>query len=356
MEVGKICWGDTTAKHTYGKSGSRQIPAGWLESGALKRFVQSGIGAALIWVAASLALAATLAPWAYQGGKWLAGVAAVRELPGWLESVAGSCERAELDRYFDRSLLFSALLLLPLLLRRVRRIGRENEQMAGARVRFSGTSVSAQIFIGCLIAGGLLAVMGVLLVLAGAYQIQAELPETGKFLRKALIPAVAAPLVEEWLFRGVLLGLWLRFARPAFAVLGTSLVFAFLHFLKPPDGFAIADPTHLFAGFELLGKILLHFTDPLFFVTDFATLFVVGLILAWARLRTGALWFSIGLHAGWVLAFKGFNLLYRAVEPHPLRPWGIGESLKSGMLPLLMLGLTALACHHALKRFSRASR
>jgi membrane protease YdiL (CAAX protease family) len=85
-------------------------------------------------------------------------------------------------------------------------------------------------------------------------------------------------------------------------------------------------------------------------------LFVVGWILAWARLRTGALWFSIGLHAGWVFAFKGFNMLYQAVEPHPLRPWGIGESLKSGMLPLLMLALTALVCRYALKPFIRASR
>ncbi len=310
----------------------------------------------MAWVAASLTLAAALAPWAYQGGKWLAAVAGARELPGWLESVAGSCERAGLDRYFDRSLLFSALVLLPFLLRRVRGIGRENAGLRHVRARFSGASVAAQIFIGCAIAGGLLAAMGVLLHLAGAYQLHADLPEAGKFLRKALIPAVAAPLVEEWLFRGMLLGLWLHFSRPAFAALGTSLVFAFVHFLKPPDGFEIVDPTHLLAGFELLGKILLHFTHPLFFVTDFATLFVVGLILAWARLRTGALWFSIGLHAGWVLAFKGFNLLFRAVDPHALRPWGIGESLKSGMLPLLMLALTALVCHYALRPFSRASR
>ena len=91
-------------------------------------------------------------------------------------------------------------------------------------------------------------------------------------------------------------------------------------------------------------------------MTEFATLFAVGMILAWARLRTGALWFSIGLHAGWVLAFKTFNLLYVAVVPHPLRPWGIGESLKSGLLPLLTLALTALVCQFALRPFSRASR
>ena len=60
---------------------------------------------------------------------------------------------------------------------------------------------------------------------------------------------------------------------------------------------------------KLLGKILLHFTEPMFFITDFATLLAIGLILAWAVLRTGALWFSIGLHAGWIMSFKAFNIL-----------------------------------------------
>jgi hypothetical protein len=57
-----------------------------------------------------------------------------------------------------------------------------------------------------------------------------------------------------------------------------------------------------------------------------------------------------------VAAFKGFNLLYRSVDDHPLRPWGVGESLRSGILPLLALCVTAIVCHFALKRFSRASR
>jgi membrane protease YdiL (CAAX protease family) len=159
-------------------------------------------------------------------------------------------------------------------------------------------------------------------------------------------------LLEEWLFRGLLLGLWLRSVRPATACLGTSLLFAFLHFMAPPDGTFIKDPAQVLAGFELLGKILLHFTDPLFFVTDFAALLAGGLILAWARVRTGALWFSIGLHAGWIMVFKGFNLLYQVIPGHPLHPWGVGDNLRSGILPLLTLGITAVICHFALRRFS----
>jgi len=153
-----------------------------------------------------------------------------------------------------------------------------------------------------------------------------------------------------------LLGLWLRYARPALAVAGISLLFAFLHFLKPPDGVVITNPGSVFSGFELLGKILLHFTDPLFFVTDFSTLLVVGLILAWARVRTGALWFSIGLHAGWIFAFKNFNLVYQKIPGHPIFPWGVGDSLRSGLVPLMVLGLTAGVCYYALKAFSGVNR
>jgi membrane protease YdiL (CAAX protease family) len=330
--------------------------AGRLKSAVLKRFFQSEVGAALLWVLCAVLLAAVLTPWIYQGGKWLAATAEQRELPALVESVAGSCGRAEIGRFFDRALLFSALVLFPVLLRRIKRMRSGPVSPVAERTQYPWHSVALQLLAGCVIAGGLLWAMGAILDAAGAYGPKGQPLEAGKLISKVVIPAVAAPLIEEWLFRGLLLGLWLRFAKPAAACIGTSLVFAFVHFLKLPDGVVIADSTHMMAGFELLGKILLHFADPLFFLTDFASLFVVGLILAWARLRTGALWFSIGLHAGWVAAFKGYNLLYRAVDDHLLRPWGVGDSLRAGLLPLLALGVTAIVCHFALKRFTRASR
>ena len=86
-------------------------------------------------------------------------------------------------------------------------------------------------------------------------------------------------------------------------------------------------------------------------MTDFATLFVIGMILAWARLRTGSLWFPIGLHAGWIFAFKGYNLFYREVPSHALHPWALGDSLRSGLLPMLTLAVTAFCCHLVLRKF-----
>jgi membrane protease YdiL (CAAX protease family) len=319
----------------------------------VKRFFLSGIGAAVLWVFASLLLAAVISPWVYQGGKHLAAMAETRELSGFLEWLGAACGRSKFGRFFDRSLLVSALVLLPLLLRRVRRLKADGAPDGrDGKTKVSWQSAVGRIAIGCVISGGLLWGMGVLLEAAGAYLPKAGPPALGRLLRKILLPAAGAALVEEWLFRGILLGLWLRFARPVTACVGTSLLFAFLHFLKPPSGTAIADPGHALAGFELLGKILLHFTEPLFFVTDFATLLVVGLILAWARIRTGGLWFSIGLHAGWIMSLKAFNLLYKDVPGHALRPWGVGDSLRSGVLPLLTLGLTAVVCHFVMRRFA----
>jgi len=307
----------------------------------------------VVWVFSALLLAAVVAPWLYQLGGRFAGIAARDELPGVLESLGNSCRRAKFDRYFSRSLAGSAILSLPFLLMRIRSIRAASGLPLEVWAKVPWKAAAVQTAVGVLIAGGILTGMGMILESVGVFTAEPDPPALGEFLRRLLIPAVAASLVEEWLFRGLLLGLWLRFAKPLAACVGTSLLFAFLHFLAPPAGSDIADPAAPFAGFELLGKILLHFTEPRFFVTDFATLFVVGMILSQARLRTGSLWFSIGLHAGWIAAFKGFNMLHLAVPSHDWRPWGVGDSLRSGLLPLLALAFTAEVCRFALKYFEK---
>ncbi len=321
------------------------------KSCSLKRFFQSEAGAAVLWVLSSLLLASILAPWVYQGGKALAAAATSRELPGILEWLGGACGKSKFARFYSRSLSFSALIFLPFLYRRIRQL-RASEQGTNSTIAIAHWKSSpVQILTGLVISGGLLWGLVMILQALGVYAPDPHPPKLPKFLAAVLIPTVAASLIEEWMFRGLLLGLWLKSSRPLMACVGTSLLFAFLHFLEPPVGFAIHDPSAPTAGFELLGRVLFHFTDPQFFVTDFATLFVVGMILAWARLRTGALWFSIGLHAGWVLVFKICNLLYVDVLDHPLHPWGVGKNIRSGLLPMITLGLTALLCHIVLRRF-----
>lgn len=298
-----------------------------------------------------MVLAAGIAPWLYQAGKSLAGAAAGKELPAVLEWLGAACGRADFSRFYSRALVASAVMLLPFLFWRIRGL-RALDGGTGDRCgRVSWRSAILQIAVGFLIAAGMLWGIGMVLNALGAYALKTNPMSVGKVVAKSLPPTLVVPLLEEWLFRGLLLGLWLKFAKPASACIGTSLYFAFVHFLKLPEGSELGNPASPLAGFELLGKILVHFTNPQFFVTDFATLFVIGMILAWARVRTGALWFSIGLHAGWIMAFKGYNMLYRPIFDHPLRPWGVGESLRSGLFPLLTLALTAAICHYALRGF-----
>ncbi len=301
----------------------------------------------------SMLLAAVILPWLYRAGMWLGEAAATRDLPALLEWLGASCARAKVGRYFSRSLVLSALLLLPLLFRRIRLVRAKSLWTCEKSLPVSWKCGLLQAAVGCIIAGGFLWGLGLLLHQSGAYAVSPKEPGFGKIIRAMVVPAIAASVLEEWLFRGVLLGLWLRVSKVPAAFVGTSLVFAFIHFLEPPKGYVVADPAQALAGFELLGKILHHFTDPRFFVTDFATLFVVGMILAWARLKTGALWFPIGLHAGWILAFKGYNLFYKSVPVHPVHPWALGDSLRSGLLPLLTLVVTASVCHFALGYFKR---
>jgi membrane protease YdiL (CAAX protease family) len=330
----------------------RQTTLQWLNPAHVTRLFRSEVGAILAWVMGSLVIAAAVSPWIYRAGKHLAATAVANDLPALLEWLGAACGRAGFGRFFDRSMLLGAMILLPLLLRRIGKLRSDGGRtQANPAKPFSGNSVVVQILVGCAISGTMLWGMGTMLEIAGAYVPRASSPEIGKILSKVFFPAIAASLVEEWLFRGLLLGIWLRCSRPLVACAGTSLLFAALHFLNPPPGTFIDNPPHAFAGFQLLGGILSHFSDPLFFITDFASLLAVGLILAWARFRTGALWFSIGLHTGWIMALKGFNLFYQKVPDHFLSPWGIGDTLRSGTFPLVTLATTALICHFVLPHF-----
>lgn len=304
----------------------------------------------VLWILGSLLLGAILVPWLYRAGMAMGRAAAEQELSGPVEWIGAAALRSDFPRFFSRALTASAIGLLPLLFWRIRRLRTGPPLNLAGKARYGWGSALGQIGAGGAIAAVLLLAMGWLALSGGAFEPKPEPPDLARLLKKALVPALSASLIEEWLFRGVLLGLWLRFSKPRSACLGTAAFFAFVHFLEPPEGSFVADPAAAMAGFDLLGKILLNFADPLFFITDFASLFFIGVMLAWARLRTGALWFPIGLHAGWVLAFKGFNLFYRQVPGDSLHPWAVGGSLKTGLLPLVTLALTAVICHFAMKR------
>jgi membrane protease YdiL (CAAX protease family) len=143
------------------------------------------------------------------------------------------------------------------------------------------------------------------------------------------LTAAAVPFIEETLFRGLFLGVLLRSNRPLPASLLSAGIFSIVHFLKAPD--QTTTSVTWTSGFVSLAHSFDQFTQPMLVLAGFTTLFLIGLILADARLRTRSLWLAIGLHAGWILASGAFNkIAHREILA---LPW-LGKNLLIGIVPL----------------------
>lgn len=324
----------------------------------------------MIYVVLSLLLGAALAPWVYNFGMGLAEVTDGKDtnsLVSWLGSAARRSSE-NFPRFFSRSLLLSALLLLGPLIAWLR-LGRGGagsggwssnppEEAAGrpGQRLVNSRRGPAELLVGFALAAGLLLVSGWVLSWAGffvwrdmesstkgwANPIVMEI-KWGAIIRKALVVAVVVSVIEELLFRGVLLGIFLRAMRVVPAILGLSLLFAAVHFLKPPAGATVPDPEALDAGFVLLRQILHNFVDPMALLGRFLTIFAISVVLALARWRTASLWMPIGLHAGWVFAYQLFKAATWPVGDLPeAARLLVGVTLTEGILPMALAIVTGM--------------
>jgi membrane protease YdiL (CAAX protease family) len=152
---------------------------------------------------------------------------------------------------------------------------------------------------------------------------------------KVVLAAVSVPFIEETFFRGIVLGLLLRTGRKLLSVVAVSALFAAVHFLKGSEReSAIVTWT---TGFESIGDAFAGFGDPMMVLAAFATLFLIGCILADARVFTRSLWLPIGLHAGWIFASGAFSWLAR--RQIVVLPW-LGKNLLVGIIPLGLAAVT----------------
>ncbi len=90
--------------------------------------------------------------------------------------------------------------------------------------------------------------------------------------------------------------------RLAVAIVASSALFASLHFLARSK----LDPAavQLDSGLNLLQQSLRYFAHPAEMLDSFLALTAVGVLLSLARLWTGNIALSVGLHAGWVWVMK----------------------------------------------------
>jgi len=183
---------------------------------------------------------------------------------------------------------------------------------------------------------------GVLFVL-GFLSLRAnpDLPVLARIFGTAAVVSV----VEEVIFRGVILGVCLWGLRPRGAILVSTLIFAALHFIKPSKAVLEPDQVQWFSGLaETLG-FAAGLPSPWILFFGVASLVMVGWILARAAVDTASLWLPIGLHAGWIFGVQATNLFFKsgtADAAGQIFPW-VGPSLVSGTVPTGVLPLACLA-------------
>ncbi len=140
----------------------------------------------------------------------------------------------------------------------------------------------------------------------------------GKLLGTVLTAVVVAVL-EEILFRGAIFGTLRSICLWPVALVLSSMFFAILHFFGKPE----SPPEVGWAtGVEVLLLMFQGFVDIGQIVPGFFTLTLVGSVLAMAYQRTGNLYFSIGLHGGWIFWLKSYGLLTHEVPGTGTWLWG----------------------------------
>jgi membrane protease YdiL (CAAX protease family) len=248
----------------------------------------------------------------------------------------------DFDTFFHRAILIAAVLLLWPLLRV------SNVRGLGDLDLATNPHWARDVVCGVMLSVIPLLFCGALLMALHVYSFRHVFvwPRFGK----VLLAAIGVPFIEETFFRGIVLGILLRSGRKLLSVVAVSGLFAAVHFLKGSEREpAIVTWT---SGFQSVGDAFAGFGDPMMVLAAFATLFLIGCILADARVLTRSLWLPIGLHAGWIFASGTFSWLAR--RQMVALPW-IGKNLLVGTIPLGLAAVTWILMHLWLKH-DRASQ
>lgn len=196
-----------------------------------------------------------------------------------------------------------------------------------------------------------LALLTMVEIVLGGRQIAANLDPWWQMLLRVgeyCFASLIIGLTEELFFRGFLFTQLKRQFPAALSVLTANLIYAALHFFK---GGGHTIPAH--PGFTDSLKVIVHLADPFLkpveWCPTFLGLFLFGLVLSYAFLKTGSLFLSIGLHAGSVFFLKIDNWFIASVPQAPPLVFG-DKNLHSGLLGWAFIGLLFLWLYRYFKK------
>jgi len=279
----------------------------------------------LVYLLATVVLGALLAPPLFWSAQSLAA-------HGTLTFLA----RYDFETFFHRALLVAALLLLWPLARSIETRSLSDLQLAHNPNRWR------DLLAGVLLSAIPLVCCAAILIASPVFSIRGAI--NWPAVARVAAAAVFVPIIEEAFFRGLVLGALLKTGRQLLPVLLTSALYSVVHFLKAPEH--TSSEVTWMSAFNSIAHAFVQFGDPLLVGAGFTTLFLIGWILAEARLLTRSLWLPIGLHAGWIFTAGAFNKI--ALRQWLILPW-LGKSLLVGIVPLALAGVTWLLMRAWLK-------
>ena len=287
----------------------------------------------LLYLAASLAIGALLAPLLFKCGHALA-----------CRGIFPSVTAQGFHRYFSRSVEITAILLLWPLARSLKvkslaELGLRRDAQWARRLAF-----------GFIAAVALMAVMSLLVFAFGGIIFRPADQRLPGEIPKVIFTAACVGFIEECIFRGAFLGLLQRSLPRGGALFASAVFFAVLHFIQPLAGTVAPAEVTWSSGFALIPAVFGQWTDPMMIAASFTTLLAVGCVLGWAMQSTQSLWLGIGLHAGWVFCVQGFGK-FAYFAPGKL-PW-IGADIRIGLAPLVTVIITGIVCRAWLSHGTR---
>ncbi len=182
---------------------------------------------------------------------------------------------------------------------------------------------------GLAVSLGTIAILFTLAIVAGHGGLS-DLPAAASRIPKYLLSAIVIAIIEEAFFRAFLLGgLKTDFGNRT-SLLLSSAIYAVAHLVRSPARFYVTGFTPT-AGLSTLAHSLDQLSNPAVAIPTLVGLFLLGVALGAAYLVTGSVYFSIGMHCGFVLGAKLWPkvVLHRASSTVP---WWIAGA---GPVPLI---------------------
>jgi len=249
-------------------------------------------------------------------------IAAVVVAPIAAVAVASAGWRFPFPRIFDRTVM-ATLFLAMLWAARDLQLG----SLLAHGFKHPAKESSLRVLRGLAVSFCTIAILFALAITAGGSG-AADFGKVASKIPSYILSAIAIAIIEEGFFRAFLLGGMRRDFGNIGALLASSAFYAVAHLVRSPARFYVTqfEPA---AGLMTLAHSMDQLSHPATAIPTLIGLFLLGIVLGEAYLLTGSVYFSIGLHCGFVL---GAKLWPKIILNRATLPWWIAGA---GPVPLI---------------------